>query len=65
MKLKEIRIRWNSCEVATDVDFQCELTFEPTCRAPEQAYTEAIAAMRSCLIAEGAQFDPAVISEVG
>lgn len=63
MKLKEITIRWQSCEAATDVTFGCELKFECHFNNPEKAYEKAIAAMRACLIAEGAQYDPAVLKE--
>lgn len=64
MKLKEITIRWNSVETATDVTFGCELKFETYYQSTEKSYLEAIAAMRACLIAEGAQYDPAILKEV-
>lgn len=64
MTNKELTIRWNSCELATDVDFQCELKFDVGSDSPEEAYQKAIAAMRACLISEGAQIDPAVLGEV-
>lgn len=64
MKLKEITIRWQSVEAATDVTFGCELKFDCHFNNPEKAYMAAISAMRACLIAEGAQIDVEVLKEV-
>jgi hypothetical protein len=63
MKIKEIGIAWNSCELSTDVQFQCCLKFDVHGETPEDAYQKAIAAMRACLISEGAQVDEIIVSD--